>query len=91
MSNIVYEVLVDSVDDNGCSFIETTLYYKKEDAMAHMRAVIDDFEKDCLSSYDPEDYVIEDDGEFYSWYEDGYYSVNHFDVSVKQKEVREYV
>ena len=88
MNNIVYEVLVDSIDDSGCSFIETTLYYKKEDAIAHFNKTIEDFENDCLSSYDPEDYVIERDDNNYSWYEDGYYSANHFDVSIKEKEVK---
>lgn len=88
MNNIVYEVLVDSLDDNGCSFIESTLYYKKEDALAHFNKTIEDFEKDCLSSYDPEDYVIDRDDGIYSWYEDGCYSENHFDVTLKEKEVK---
>ena len=85
--NIVYEVLVDSIDDKGFSFIETKLYYKREDAIAHMNEVIEDFENTCLDSYDAEDYVIERDEDCYSWFEEGYYSVNHFDVKVEQKEV----
>lgn len=88
MKNIVYEVLVDSIDDNCFNFIETTLYYKKEDAVMHFNKTIEDFEKDCLSSYEPDDYVIERDDNNYSWYEDGYYSANHFDVSIKEKEVK---
>lgn len=88
ISNKVYEVLVDSLDGDGCSFIETTLYYKKEDAVAHFNKTIEDFEKDCLSSYDPGDYVIDRDEDVYSWYEEGCYSENHFDVILKEKEVK---
>lgn len=86
-NNIVYEIKVDSQDDNGFSFIKTTLYYNIADAVAHFNKTISDFEKDCLSSYDPEDYVIEKSNNSYSWYEDGFYSSNHFDVTLTQKEV----
>lgn len=88
MNNIVYEVLVDSIDDNGFNFIETTLYYKKEDAVTHFNKTIEDFEKDCLSSYDPDYYVIDRDEDIYSWYADGCYFENHFDVSIKEKGVK---
>ena len=86
-NNIVYEILVDSADDNGNSFIETKLYYNIEDAVAHFNETIEDFEKECLSSYEPDDYVIERDDNNYSWYEDGYYSANHFDVTLRQRKV----
>lgn len=85
-NNIVYEILVDSVDD-GDDFIETKLFYNVDDAIAYFNKVIEDFEKDCLSSYEPDDYVVERDDMFYSWYEDGYYSVNHFDVTLRQRKV----
>lgn len=88
ISNKVYEVLVDSIDDNGFNFIESTLYYNKEDAITHFNKTIEDFEKDCLSSYDPEYYVIDRDENIYSWYAEGCYSENHFDVTLKEKEVK---
>lgn len=87
-NNIVYQVLIDSIDDDGTAFIETKLFYNVGDAIKHFNDVVNDFEKDCLDCYEPEDYVIEKDERFYSWYPDGYYSQNHFDVSVTQKEVK---
>lgn len=85
-NDIVYEVLVESVDD-GDDFIETKLFYNVDDAIAHFNKTIEAFEEDCLSSYEPDDYIVERDDMFYSWYEDGYYSVNHFDVTLRQKKV----
>ena len=85
-NDIVYEILVDSVDD-GDDFIETKLFYNVDDAITYFNRVIEDFEKDCLSSYEPDDYVVERDDMFYSWYEDGYYSTNHFDVTLRQRKV----
>lgn len=85
-NDIVYEILVDSVDD-GNDFIGTTLFYNVDDAIAHFNKTIEVFEERCLSSYEPDDYVIERDDKNYSWYEDGCYSVNHFDVTLRQRRV----
>ena len=86
-NNIVYQVLIDSRDDDGTSFIETKLFYNVDDAIKHFNEVVNDFEKDCLDCYEPEDYIIERCDSSYSWYEDGYYSRNHYDVTLTQKEI----
>ena len=85
--NKVYVVHIDSYSGEGSSIDAFKVFATREQAREHLKKCRDDFEGEDLDYYDPEDYIIEDDEDSYTWYIDGQYDQDHYCISIHELEV----
>ena len=83
----VYVVHIDSYSGEGSSIDAFKVFATREQAREHLKKCRDDFEGEDLDYYDPEDYIIEDDDDSYTWYIDGQYDQDHYCISIHELEV----
>jgi hypothetical protein len=83
----VYVVHIDSYSGEGSSIDAFKVFSTREKAREHLKKCRDDFEGEDLDYYDPEDYIIEDDEDSYTWYIDGQYDQDHYCISIHELEV----
>ena len=77
----VYEVVVEDCVD-GDTTTRTELFKTFEDAQEYMNNKIEMFEEKEL------DLPLQDKGEkFVSYYKDGWYNDNHYDITIFEKEI----
>lgn len=77
----VYEVVVEDCIDGDTTTI-TKLFRTFEDAQKYMNNKIEIFEIEAP------DLPLQDKGEnFVSYYEDGWYNDNHYDITIFEKEI----
>lgn len=97
----VHVVMIDDVNsESDCSIQECTVWSKKEDAIKHLKSVVKDYKEDSLKDYLADDdvsftsenpekknYVMLDEEESFSFYEDGWHRDNHVEIWILTKEI----
>lgn len=80
----VWVVIIDDVYDYECA-IDTEVFSTEEKAKAYLKEVVCDFK----NTRDLQYYEIDDDtDEFYCAYLEGRYSEEHFEVSIRMREIK---
>ena len=85
----VYVVRIDSDDTlhDGEIIQAVKVFSTLDKAKEHLQFCKKDFEESCLSDYDPDEYIIEEDELSYSWYLEGLYDGCHYCVEISTEEV----
>lgn len=79
----VYVVLMEHVSDFERVDFELKIFKEKESAKDYFKAFVGKIKED----YDILDFVIEEDENSFSAYEDGRYIENHIDIELIEKEI----
>ena len=81
--NIVYVVVIEDVcEESFWSNVE--VFRTLKTARAHMDKLIEDFELEDLK----DGMIVIRDRLSYSCFEAGYYSTNHYDITINEREVK---
>lgn len=83
--NKVFVVIIDDVLDYE-SAITVEVFDTFDKALAYKKDIVDKHKK--TSEWADEESVEENDDMYYSHYLEGYYSSDHFDVMIREREVQ---
>lgn len=83
----VFVVLIDSYDGEGASIVETEIFNTLDAAKEHLAILKKDFKDNVPNWNDTDLYTIEEDDEFFTWYETGCYDKNHYCLDIYQRSV----
>lgn len=81
----VYVLTIDDLDENYGSMINTLVFSTLEKAKEHLEKLKLDFLAN--TNLDEEKTVIEEEEMSWTWYYDGDYNSNHYQLWIEEKEI----
>lgn len=89
--NRVFVVVIDSYDGECSSIVDIEVFSTLDAAREHLGILKEDFKKDIIDWNNTDIYTIEEDEDnnFFTWYETGYYDQNHYCLDIYERTIHD--